>query len=153
MSKTVKFLYVTVLVLLTGYICSLSVMGGLSEWYNAASKPAITPPSFVFSTAWSLIYALLIASTYIVLTKVKTGMFFKANLLFILQLFFQIAWCFAFFTLGEIGWGLISFVCLDFIVFLMAKTYRKISKIAFYILIPYFLWLGFATLLNILFLV
>ena len=153
MTKTVKFLYITVCVLLTGYVCSLAVMGGLSEWYNAAPKPAITPPGFVFSTAWSLIYALLIASTYMVLKNVKDKTFFRINLLFILQLIFQTLWCVFFFTLGEIGLGLATFILLDFIVFLMARAYKKVCKTAYYILIPYFLRLAFATVLNALFLV
>ena len=153
MSKTIKFLYATVCVLLTGYICSLAVMTGLPEWYNTAPKPSITPPSFVFSIAWSLIYVLLIASTYIVLCRMKKEQFFKINLLFILQLIFQILWCVSFFLLGEVGLGLAVFILLDFIVFWMAKTYRKVNKAAYYILIPYYLWLAFATLLNALFLV
>ena len=151
MSKNIKLLYVLVCVLLTGYICSLSVMKGLAEWYNDAPKPTITPPAFIFSAAWSLIYALLIASTYIVLSKAKENLFFKANFLFITQLIFQVFWCLTFFALGEIQLGLFAFIFLDITVFFMAKAYKKVSKLAFYILFPYFIWLAFATVLNALF--
>ena len=78
-------------------------------------------------------------------------MLIKANFLFISQLIFQILWCLAFFTAGEVQLGLVALIFLDVIVFFMAKTYRKISKAAYYFLFPYFIWLVFATVLNALF--
>lgn len=149
---TKHLILILILILTTGGLSSLFVQEGLSAWYLAyPSKPAITPPSVIFSLAWIIIYTLLTISTFIVIKKTDKKL--PIYSIFSYQLALQILWCWAFFKMQSILAGLIIILSLDLAVFIQAKMYHKISKTACYTLIPYYLWITFATILNICFLV
>lgn len=148
MQKIFKFFYSAVAVLLTAYICSQFTHAGIVSWYDDLPRPPLTPPNMVFPIMWSIIYGLLIFATLIVLLKPDGKERRKANNLFILQLLLQILWCYVFFAQGYLGLGLLIIILLDIAVFRQIVVYAKISKPASWLLYPYYLWLIFATFLN-----
>lgn len=143
-----KFFYAAAAVLLTAYICSVLTQTGIRGWYHAFPRPRLTPPDIVFPIAWSVIYALLIISTFIVLRDAKDALRDRANNLFILQLVLQILWCAAFFVEGYLGLGLAVIILLDIAVFKMIMTFGRINRLAAWLVYPYYWWLLFATFLN-----
>ena len=98
MRQGFKFFYVFFAVMLTAYICSVFTNNGISQWYNNVEKPFLTPPNNVFPIAWSILYVLIIISTFMVLRDTDSYNRKKANNLFIIQLFLQVLWCFVFFA-------------------------------------------------------
>ena len=84
-----KFFYSTFAVLLTAYICSIFTQSGINGWYNDIDLPAFTPPNYIFPIVWSVLYVLLILSTFIVLKNADSYNKRKANNFFIIQLFLQ----------------------------------------------------------------
>lgn len=68
---------------------------------------------------------------------------------FILQLIFNLLWTPAFFYMQNIGLALAVIIFLDIFVFLTIKKFYSVSKLSGLILIPYFIWILFATYLNI----
>ncbi len=143
-----KFFYSTFAVLLTAYICSIFTQTGITGWYNDINLPPLTPPNYIFPIVWSVLYVLLILSTFIVLKNADSYNKRKANNFFIIQLFLQILWCFTFFAQGYLGLGFVVIILLDIIVFKMISIYHKISRVAGMLLYPYYWWLIFATFLN-----
>ena len=118
-------------------------------WYDTLAKPFLTPPPEVFAPAWIILYIIIIVSLIIfTLTKTRKnktiGYFY-----FLIQLLLNIAWTPVFFYMENIILALIIIILLDIFVFFTIKEFYKISYIAAGILIPYFIWIIFATYLNI----
>ena len=115
------------------------------SWYETLRHPFFTPPGYVFSIVWSILYALIALSSAFIWEKAdKTSKF-----LFFSQLIGQIIWSFTFFFAHQIlaGAGVLFLLCV--IIGMMMKSYYKISILASYMLFPYFLWCVFATYLNL----
>ena len=149
MKKAMKYLYVLVSVFLTAYICSVFTRYGIKNWYdNVVGDIPFTPPNYVFPIAWSIIYTLIIAATFIVVSCGDKAKRQRANNLFISQLFLQILWCFSFFAQGLLGLGLIVLILLAVVVFKMINSYYQIKKAAAFLIYPYYWWVLFAIFLN-----
>jgi len=148
MKKIFKFIYIIIAVSLTSYLCSKFTHIGLSNWYNNLNKPFLTPPNIVFPIVWSIIYTLIVISSFIAMRDTQNSQQAKVNNYFLAQLFLQILWCFIFFAEGYLGLGFAIIVLLDITVFKMISVFTKINKLASVLLYPYYWWLMFATFLN-----
>lgn len=149
MKKIFKFIYVLAAVLFTAYLSSIFSSYGTNGWYQILPKPIITPPDYVFSIIWTLLYALLILASYGALNKAESLIHNMANDLFLSQCFLQILWCFIFFAQGQLAFGLAVIILLDIAVLKMTHLYYKLNKSSAYLLMPYCLWVLFATTLNV----
>lgn len=120
-----------------------------SVWYENLSRPIFSPPNWVFIPVWTILYTtILVALVKYVNTKTSKNKN-KGYVYFIIQLLLNFIWSPVFFQLKNIGFALIVIVFLDIFVYLTIKEFHSISKFAGQILIPYFLWVLFATYLNI----
>ena len=125
----------------------------MNDWYFSLIKPPLTPPAEVFSPAWGILYTTIIISLIIYSAQITTRDKSRGYWLFWLQILFNILWTPVFFGMNNIGLALIVIIALDVLVFLTIKEFYNISKLAARLLIPYLLWIIFATYLNIGFLV
>jgi tryptophan-rich sensory protein len=132
-----------------GAIGAIFTSSSLESWYLLLEKPTFNPPSWVFFPVWTTLYTLMGISLYLVWEKgiqqkeVKAGVF-----LFGLQLGLNILWSFLFFGLQSSYLAFLEILLLWFAILLTAIQFWKVSKAASYLLIPYFLWVSFAALLN-----
>lgn len=148
--KIMQGLYSFVMIFITALIAGYITKQGLYPFYDLLIKPETTPESQYFSFAWGINYILLFISFYLVLRSPKTlEQFNDANALFVCQLFLQILWTFSFFYLHQITAGAIVIVLLDMTVALMLHTFLFINLWAFVLLIPYLIWILYATYLNV----
>jgi tryptophan-rich sensory protein len=147
--KYFKLLVSLLLCLLAGAIGSIFTVSSLQDWYLLLEKPAFSPPSWVFSPVWTVLYILMGISLYIVWEKglqqrdVKIGL-----LIFGIQLGLNILWSYLFFGLRSPYYAFIEIILLWLAILLTIIQFRKISKTASYLLLPYILWVSFAMLLN-----
>lgn len=119
------------------------------SWYITLIKPAFTPPAWVFAPAWIFLYiTIFVALAAFALTKSSRFKGFGYTY-FIMQLIFNILWTPAFFILHNLQLSVTIIVILDILVMLNIIEFYKVSKFSALILIPYFLWIIFATYLNI----
>jgi len=122
--------------------------GTNSEWYKTI-RPSITPPSFIFPIVWSILFFLIAISLYITWIsskKPKNQIIIAFGINFILN----ILWSFFYFYLHNPVASFIDIIFLEIsIVTLIFITY-KINRKASYLLIPYFMWVTFASVLNFL---
>ena len=128
--------------LLVGILASL-----LSNFdlYNDINLPTVAPPAILFPIVWSVLY-LVIGISYYLLSKDSNE---KENkVLFYTQLIINFIWVICFFNFRLFLLCFILIIILDFIVLYMILTYYRYNKISAYLLIPYFIWLVFATYLN-----
>ena len=116
-----------------------------SSWYQEI-KPSITPPNFVFPIVWTVLFILIAISLYFAWVKTKDKS--EVALAFGSNFFVNIIWSIIFFYLKSPSIAFLNIILLVFsIVMLMIVAY-KADKKAFYLLIPYLLWVLFATILN-----
>lgn len=117
-------------------------------WYNELNKPLFNPPSYIFAPVWGVMYFLIFLS-FSIFMFAKTDKNKKAGIgFFLIQLLLNFSWSPAFFYLQNIKLSLIIIILLLIFIILTIYSFYKISKPASYLLIPYLLWVGFATYLN-----
>lgn len=119
------------------------------NWYSTLIKPALTPPAWVFAPAWIFLYITIFTS--LLLFTVTRSRQSKAigYTYFVMQIIFNLLWTPAFFVLNDLKLSAIIIIVLDILVLLNILEFYKISKFSGIILIPYFLWILFASYLNI----
>ena len=115
--------------------------------YNDLIKPTLSPPGIIFPIAWTIIY-LLIGISYTLL-KEKGEVPKETQQLYYTQLIFNYLWTFIFFVFRLRLLSVLWIIILDVLVIVMTYQFYKQNKLSGILLIPYVLWLLFATYLNI----
>ncbi len=144
-----KFLISIVVCQLAGIIGSFSVRSTIKDWYSKLIMPSFAPPSSLFGPVWVTLYLLMGIALYLVwhLAGYRQGVFI-ALILFMIQLVLNALWSPAFFGLRSPLIGLYVIVPLLVFVFLTTVAFFRISLPAGILMVPYLLWVGFATVLN-----
>lgn len=118
-----------------------------SAFYDALTKPVFAPPGWLFPLAWTLLYAAMAFSAWLVLKTQCPDRYILLGL-YIAQLVVNLIWPFLFFIRQTIGLAFFWLVFLWMLAFLMLSAFYKESRLAGLLLIPYQLWLTFAAVLN-----
>lgn len=132
-----------------GLLSALLSMDGMKAYEANAAKPPLTPPGWVFSVVWTILYALMgISATRIYLQPTGNRRSKGLNL-YVGQLIVNFFWSLIFFNLQAYGLAFFWLVTLWVLVFLMIRIFAEIDKKAAFLQIPYLVWLTFAAYLNI----
>lgn len=123
-----------------------------SAWY-LNNKPAITPPNFVFPVVWNILFFLIALSLYTAWVYSKKTQKSKVAIIFGINLFLNFFWSFLFFKLQDPTCAFMDLGFLWLSILVMIFTTHEIRKSSSYLLIPYFLWVTFAGVLNYLWIV
>lgn len=127
----------------------LITQGSVNTWYNTLVKPNFTPPKWVFAPVWTILYLMMgFAWGRINDINSDSQIIKKANILFIIQLCFNILWSFIYFGFHKIGYALADIILLWLTIILTIHQFFKISKLSGWLLIPYLLWTSYALILN-----
>lgn len=118
------------------------------DWYATLNKPALTPPGWIFAPVWSLLYLSIAVSILIYyLSKSKQKKKITSWIL-IFHLISNFCWTSLFFGLQAPGLALIDIIFMDVTLIFLMVLFWKSNKFSSLILIPYLLWILFATYLN-----
>ena len=120
-----------------------------SAWYYSLTRPPLTPPAWVFAPAWTILYILIFVALLLFSIKHSDESKSWGYLLFFCQLALNFCWSPAFFLLHNIGFAFALVILMDILTIMTIIEFYKVSKSAGICLIPYFLWILFATYLNI----
>jgi benzodiazapine receptor len=121
----------------------------VGNWYEQLQKPSITPPDWVFGPAWTILYIMMSISVFLVWNKGLDHPKVKlAICIFLIQLTLNAAWTPMFFGFHLIFLALIDIVLLFIAILITIFAFKGISFWASMLLLPYLLWVGFATILN-----
>lgn len=123
---------------------------GLTAWYGTLTRPAIAPPNWVFGPVWTTIFALLGVAVWLVWrqAEAKPGAVRIAFVVFVLQFAFNLGWSAAFFGLQNIAVGLVVIGILWVLIVATILAFDRVDRRAALLLVPYLLWVSFATVLN-----
>ena len=121
-----------------------------SEWYySILKKPSWNPPDWLFPPAWTLLFLLMGTALYLVVEEWSAKANVKGALtIFGVQLLLNLSWSAAFFGLHSPSKALGVIVLLWLAIVLTIVKFKAISPTAAYLLIPYILWVSFASFLN-----
>jgi tryptophan-rich sensory protein len=123
-----------------------------SKWYKSLNQSPLTPPSWVFPIAWTILYTLIIASGVIFLSATKTSIsaavrstgFFYYCAAWVLNL----SWSQIFFRFQRADLSFVVILGMLAFIALNIRAFYPVSRIAAYLLVPYLAWVSFATYLN-----
>ncbi|MBQ3311868.1 tryptophan-rich sensory protein [bacterium] len=120
-----------------------------SFWYYSLNKPFLMPPNQVFLPVWVILYFTIFLSLILFIIKKSNHKKLNGYIYFIIQMILNVLWAPVFFGLEQMQLGLLIIIFLDIFVYLTFKEFKKISNIAGLLLIPYFIWVIFATYLVV----
>ncbi len=133
-----------------GLLGSVFTLSSITTWYATLHKPSFSPPNWLFGPVWTLLYALMGISAYLIWEKgIKENGVKPALKLFSLQLILNFMWTILFFGLKSPLLGLISISILWIAILATILKFSKLSKNAATLMIPYILWVSFAAILNL----
>jgi tryptophan-rich sensory protein len=148
-SKIIKLIVSIGVCQLAGMIGGLLTGESVRTWYTTIEKPGFTPPNWVFGPVWITLYLLMGISLFLVWTGEITPVKKSVFILFGVQLVLNIAWSFSFFYMRSPPWGLVVIVILLIFILLTAWQFYRLRALAGYLMVPYILWVSFATVLNV----
>ena len=148
MKKIVKFLISIFIPLIIGFLGSFFTSSSVNTWFTTINKPSFNPPSFLFAPVWTTLYILIGLSFYLVWEKNFGKEKQKVIGVYSLQLFLNLLWSLLFFGLQNPLLGLINIIVLWLVILANIILFFRVSKKASYLLVPYLLWVSFATILN-----
>lgn len=119
-----------------------------SDWYDSI-RPSITPPNYVFPIAWNILFFLIALSIYFAWVSAKNAKQKKIIIaIFGINLTLNILWSVLFFGLKNPLFGFIDIIAVWLSILIAILILAKINKISAYLLIPYLLWVSFASIIN-----
>ena len=129
-------------VILTAVIGSIaSTSAGTDSWYLLLNKSKLNPPGYVFGIVWPILYILMMVSAFLAHKKIFS--------IFIIQLFFNAAWSWLFFRFQMPLEALLDiYLLIALNIYILILMYKE-NKIAFFLYIPYVVWISFASYLNL----
>ncbi|BDW92028.1 MULTISPECIES: TspO/MBR family protein [Flavobacteriaceae] len=150
MKKRIIYIAISVLVcLVIGFLSSIATQSSVNDWYLTLNKPSFTPPNELFAPVWTALYVMMGTAAGIVWSKGYHHIWVKTALYhFVFQLLLNALWSIVFFGLKNPLGGLIVILALLTMILLTIKWFKVISKPAAILMVPYVIWVAFASALN-----
>jgi tryptophan-rich sensory protein len=122
----------------------------LGPWYLSLHKPSWQPPDWLFGPAWTLIFALA-ALAGVLFWRRCADRNQRLGLLaaFALNAFLNTVWSLLFFRLKRPDWALYEVGFLWLSIVLLIVLLGRVSRSAAGLLVPYLVWVTFASYLNL----
>ncbi len=140
-------IWIVLLIAIGGVIGSLT-KPEISTWYSTLNRSNLTPPNYVFPIAWTILYGIIGACGWLIWRTISFPKLRVIKTLYRLQLILNWSWTPLFFHYHLTGTSLLVLIYMDILVgTLICLAYRKVKSVSLF-MIPYLLWILFATYLN-----
>jgi len=147
--KHLHYVLVPLFYLAVAQIGSFFTMQGVSTWYPVIMKPAYTPPGTVIGAIWTVIYILTAISFILFVNaagdKKGSGMTLS---IYVLNGLINVLWSYVFFVEHMLFLAFVDALLILLTVRLLIAYTWPYSRISSLLLLPYLLWVSFATYLN-----
>lgn len=127
-----------------------ALLSGGTSIYEEINRPLLSPPGWLFPVVWTVLYVLMGVGAALVYEKrendpqaARRGLFYYGT-----SLLLNFAWSPIFFRLNAFWLAFLWLIALLFSVIATVENYKKVSKTAARLQIPYLLWLCFAAYLS-----
>lgn len=147
--KIRKLVISLLLCLSAGTIGSVFTTPAINSWYADLIKPSFNPPNWLFGPVWTGLYILMGISLFLIWRKdLKKKNVRFAFWLFIMHLALNTLWSVIFFGAKNVTLAMFDIFILWLMIAALIYCFYEIDKKAAWLLVPYFFWVSFATLLN-----
>jgi tryptophan-rich sensory protein len=167
MKESTSYIIAFTTVLFTSLFGQYFTYGSTKSPWFACIKPELTPPSFLFPLAWTILYVLLAIAFARVLSEENSGENSGENTgdtwfgwdkhkiqtigFFLITFVLNVLWCYLYFGKQQILQALMVLFLMVWVgVMMLANAWQKSDLVSVSLLTPYVLWILFATLLNFL---
>lgn len=140
-------LFTVPLVLLLGFITAQMGDPG-SSWFLKLDKPGVYPGPEVFPIVWSVLYVMIGLALALVCSSWGAKRRLWAIALFALHFIGNLAWTPVFFGMQSIEWGLYVIIYVLATLLAVIWAFWRVRLAAALMLVPYLLWVGFASYLT-----
>jgi tryptophan-rich sensory protein len=121
----------------------------LDSWYYSLNQPWFKPPDWVFGPAWTTLFILTAWSSVVAWRAAQSASAQRWVLLaFGLYYLLNVGWSLLYFYLQQPALALIEVCLLWLSVGLLVLRLRPISMKASWLMVPTWIWVSFAALLN-----
>lgn len=146
--KYAPYVFWIALSFFAGAVGSYFSFEGVTTWYATLIQPSWTPPNWIFGPVWATLYLLMgIAAAKVAKAAHRTGKKYVLRL-FAFHLILNASWSYVFFGLQLPVLSLIIIIALWFYVLVLILLFSTYSKRASWLLVPYSLWVAYATTVN-----
>lgn len=132
------------LCLALGTLSGVLFSGSIADWYQTLNHPPGTPPPWVFGPVWSLLYLAMGISAGLLWNDRNR----RALSVFAIQFVLNLAWTPVFFGAHRIGWAMAVIIALWVAIATTMILARRSSRTAALLLLPYLVWVSYASYLN-----
>jgi benzodiazapine receptor len=142
---------------LIGFLAAVAAVQGLAswltfpavrEWYPTLARPAWTPPGWLFGPVWTALYLMMAVAAWLVWREAGWTAGKVALTLWVVQLLLNGAWSGLFFTLRNPLAGMVDIALLWTAIAATIFLFAPVSRVAAWLLVPYLVWVSYATVLN-----
>lgn len=131
--------------LLIGAISALLTRESMRD-FEALQKPPLTPPGWVFPVVWTILFLCMGIASYLASASGQRSR--TALSVYAVQLAFNFLWPLLFFRFQLYLPAFIWLIMLWILILATLLLFRKISRAAGWLMLPYLLWVAFAGYLN-----
>ena len=132
-----------------GIIGSIFTAPAVKGWYTTINKSPLNPPSWVFAPVWTTLFIMMGIAVSIIWLSEKNEARTKAPKVFFVQLVLNTLWSIIFFGLKNPALAFVEIILLWLAILYTIILFRKINRKASCLLIPYILWVSFASVLTL----
>ena len=149
MNDTVKLVISVAAPLAVGGLSGFATARAVADWYPTLTKPSFNPPAWVFGPAWTVLYITMGVAAFLVWRKGLDADGVRIALtVFAVQLALNGLWSMLFFGMQAPGWALVEIIVLWIAIGITSVLFWRVAPAAGALLLPYWGWVSFATLLN-----
>jgi len=148
-NNTLKLVIAVALPVAVGGLSGFATARGVSTWYPTLVKPSFNPPAWVFGPVWTVLYITMGVAAYLVWLRGIDAKGVRAALaVFVIQLALNGLWSILFFGNRQPGLALVEIIVLWVAIAVTIRLFWRVVPAAGVLLLPYWAWVSFATILN-----
>ena len=148
MSALTSIVALTVSLVLTFLAPAAGAWTTSPDWYSTLAKPSWSPPAWVFGPVWTVLYALMAVSAWLVWREGGWARQRRPLMLYLVQLILNAAWTPLFFGLRQPGLAFAEIVLLWLAILITLLAFMRARPLAAWLFAPYLAWVSFAAVLN-----
>ena len=145
-NKILSFIILAIATYSASFIGGIATYAYKEPWYSSLIKSELNPPDWVFAPVWTTLYLLMTIAIWLAWHKSNRNV--DLIYLYMLHLLFNTTWSIIFFVFHNILLALINLLVLILLIVVLIIKFKNVSKLSFYLMIPYLLWCCYALLLN-----
>ena len=145
-NKFLSFIIFALVTFSASFIGNIATISYKGSWYSNLVKSGLNPPDWVFAPVWTALYLFMTIAIWSAWHKNYENI----NLIYIymIHILFNTTWSIIFFVFQNIFLSLINLLVLILLILILTFKFKNISKLSFYLMIPYLLWCCYALILN-----